>query len=153
MNDDVLYEEVAKEIQSKAMVPGLWARAFAEAQGSLDHARALYIRYRVSQLAAARNARLEQERRRVAEVASARNAQVEQQRRSASAAARRRALVVLRRLIFGGLVFVWSALTIICGLSSLMLFSSQITAGGVFMILPTIAFGVLTHKSYKATQG
>lgn len=62
MNDDALYEEVAQEIKSQTMVPGVWARAFAEANGALDQARALYIRYRVAQLAEVRNEGLKQQR-------------------------------------------------------------------------------------------
>ena len=62
MNDDALYEEVAQEIKSQTMVPGVWARAFAEANGDLDQARALYIRYRVAQLAEVRNEGLKQQR-------------------------------------------------------------------------------------------
>ena len=42
---------VASELQANTMVPGLWAKAFAEARGQIDQARALYIRYRVAQLA------------------------------------------------------------------------------------------------------
>ena len=52
--DEKLYEEVARELQEKPMVPGLWTKAFAEMGGDDAKARALYIKYRVAQLAEAR---------------------------------------------------------------------------------------------------
>jgi hypothetical protein len=48
--DDKFYDEVARELQEKSMVPGLWTKAFAEMGGDDAKARALYIRYRVLQL-------------------------------------------------------------------------------------------------------
>ena len=50
--DDKFYEEVARELQDKPMIPGLWTKAIAETGGDDPKARALYIRYRVQQLAA-----------------------------------------------------------------------------------------------------
>ena len=50
--DDKFYDRVAQELQEKPMVPGLWTKAFAEMDGDDAKARALYIRYRVQQLAA-----------------------------------------------------------------------------------------------------
>ena len=49
--DEKFYEEVARELQEKPMVPGLWTKAFAEMGGDDAKARALYIKYRVAQLA------------------------------------------------------------------------------------------------------
>lgn len=57
-DDDSFYEEVAKEIESNTLKPGLWTRAFAEANGSHDLARALYIRLRVAQLVRVKQAEL-----------------------------------------------------------------------------------------------
>ena len=51
MNDERFYDEVARELQNRKMNPGLWTKAFADADGDNDKARALYIRYRVTQLA------------------------------------------------------------------------------------------------------
>ena len=48
--DEKFYEEVARELQEKPMVPGLWTKAFAEMGGDDAKARALYIKYRVLQL-------------------------------------------------------------------------------------------------------
>jgi hypothetical protein len=50
MNDDEFYDEVAKEIQENRLVPGVWARAFAEANGDENRAKAIYIKLRVTQL-------------------------------------------------------------------------------------------------------
>ena len=49
--DERFYEEVARELQEKPMNPGLWTKAFAEMGGDDAKARALYIKYRVAQLA------------------------------------------------------------------------------------------------------
>ncbi len=49
--NDKYYDEVARELQDKPMVPGLWTKAFAEMGGDEAKARALYIKYRVAQLA------------------------------------------------------------------------------------------------------
>ena len=49
--DVKFYEEVARELQEKPMSPGLWTKAFAEMGGDDAKARALYIKYRVAQLA------------------------------------------------------------------------------------------------------
>jgi hypothetical protein len=49
--DDKFYDEVARELQEKTVVPGLWTKAFAEKDGDETKTRALYIKYRVAQLA------------------------------------------------------------------------------------------------------
>jgi hypothetical protein len=51
MNENVFYDIVAQELQAQTMVPGVWTRAFSEAGGQLERARALYIKHRVAQLA------------------------------------------------------------------------------------------------------
>ncbi len=51
MSDERFYDEVARELQERTLLPGLWTKAFAETDGDKDKARALYIRYRVEQLA------------------------------------------------------------------------------------------------------
>ena len=61
-SDEKFYEEVARELQGKTMVPGLWTKAFAEMGGDDAKARALYIKYRVAQLAEAGLQELEKER-------------------------------------------------------------------------------------------
>jgi hypothetical protein len=53
MNDEHLYAEVADELRNHGPVAGLWAKAFAESNGVESEAKALYLRYRVAQLAEA----------------------------------------------------------------------------------------------------
>jgi uncharacterized membrane protein YhaH (DUF805 family) len=48
--DDEFYNRVAIEMQEKRMVPGVWARAFSDADGDENRAKAIYIKLRVSQL-------------------------------------------------------------------------------------------------------
>jgi predicted RNA-binding Zn-ribbon protein involved in translation (DUF1610 family) len=50
MNDDALYDEVAKEMRENRMIPGVWTRAFAEADGDENRAKAIYIKLRVAHL-------------------------------------------------------------------------------------------------------
>jgi TPR repeat protein len=51
--DDKFYEEVARELQEKEPAAGLWTKAYAEMGGDEAKTRALYIKYRVAQLAEA----------------------------------------------------------------------------------------------------
>ena len=60
--DEKFYEEVARELQEKPMIPGLWTKAFAETGGDDAKARALYIKYRVAKLAEAGWQALEKDR-------------------------------------------------------------------------------------------
>jgi hypothetical protein len=60
--DDKFYDEVARELQDKPMSPGLWTKAFAETGGDDAKARALYIKYRVAQLAEASRQQFEDDR-------------------------------------------------------------------------------------------
>ncbi len=59
--DEKFYEEVARELQEKPMVPGLWTKAFAEMGGDDAKARALYIKFRVAQLVEAGRHELEKD--------------------------------------------------------------------------------------------
>lgn len=49
-SEDEFYEAVARELQGNLVKPGLWTKAFAQADGETGKARALYIRYRVQEL-------------------------------------------------------------------------------------------------------
>lgn len=51
MNDERLYAKVAEEVQQRGPNTGLWAKAYAESNGVESQAKALYLRYRVAQLA------------------------------------------------------------------------------------------------------
>lgn len=50
-NDEHLYAFVTDELRRSGPIPGLWAKSFAEAEGVEQRAQALYLRYRVEQLA------------------------------------------------------------------------------------------------------
>ena len=50
MDDEAHYETVAKEVAAGDIKPGLWAKAFAQAEGKTEIARAIYIRLRAEQL-------------------------------------------------------------------------------------------------------
>lgn len=50
MNDERFYNAVTEELERGVIVPGLRAKAFAEANGVETHAQALYLKYRVAQL-------------------------------------------------------------------------------------------------------
>jgi hypothetical protein len=52
MNEDAFYEQVGKEIEANNLQTGLWTRAFAEADGDENRAKAIYIKLRVAQLTA-----------------------------------------------------------------------------------------------------
>ena len=49
-NDDVLYEYVMEEMESKEPLKGLWAKAIAHSEGNNNKAKSLYIQYRVQAL-------------------------------------------------------------------------------------------------------
>jgi hypothetical protein len=51
MHDEHYYEQVVEELRVLGPKAGLWAKAFAEASGSDTEATALYLRYRVEQIA------------------------------------------------------------------------------------------------------
>jgi hypothetical protein len=53
MNTQIFFDQVAGELMTSPPHPGLWARAYATADGDLAKARARYILLRVEQLEAA----------------------------------------------------------------------------------------------------
>jgi hypothetical protein len=131
MKDDILYDEVARELQAQAMVPGVWARAFSEADGNLDGARALYIKYRVAQLA------------------EARSQQVSADRRAAAQAAKKRASIALRRLTYLTLAILSGVITLILGMGGIISFTEH-SVESIVIICVAIAFGILTCECIKA---
>ena len=48
--EEQVYSKVAEEVASKNIFPGIWAKAFAEANGDEQLAKAAYIKLRVAQL-------------------------------------------------------------------------------------------------------
>jgi hypothetical protein len=63
MDDLHLYERVAEELKRQGPHPGLWAKAFADSNGDKARAEALYLRFRVAQLAAIERANADAERK------------------------------------------------------------------------------------------
>jgi hypothetical protein len=62
MNNDAFYDEVAKEMQENRLVPGVWTRAFAEADGDENRAKAIYIKLRVAKLLDQHREQVDQEK-------------------------------------------------------------------------------------------
>jgi hypothetical protein len=141
MNENAYYDIVAQELQAQTMVPGLWTRAFSEAGGQLDRARALYIKHRVAQLAQEASDHLQQKRRAEAE------------------AARRRVAAGFRRLVCGILAAILGLVAFCCLMGVLIPFfdtprqpiSDQIGSicGCVFA---AVLFGWLTYVCGKASR-
>jgi uncharacterized Zn-finger protein len=50
ISDEVYYEIAAREVQDNQIRPGLWAKAWADAQGDDTKAKALYLKLRVATL-------------------------------------------------------------------------------------------------------
>jgi hypothetical protein len=50
MDDEHLYERVSEEMAAGDIKPGMWTKAFANAMGDENKAKAIYIRMRVEQL-------------------------------------------------------------------------------------------------------
>jgi len=51
-SNQIFYDIVAGELRMKRMDDGVWVRAFSDSAGNEELARAVYIKYRVAQLAA-----------------------------------------------------------------------------------------------------
>ena len=46
MNEELIYESIATEIENGKMRKGIWAMALAKSQGNIDKTNALYIELR-----------------------------------------------------------------------------------------------------------
>src|SRR6266542_3522601 len=123
ISSKALYDQVAEELQAKTMVPGLWTKAFAEARGQMDRARALYIKYRDAQLAHEASEQLRQERRAKREAAKQQAATERVKQRGATEGARQRAILSWRNFAYGGL-------GAMCGVSTLI--SALLTLAALF---------------------
>jgi hypothetical protein len=49
ISEEALYEQAMKEVESRATRPGLWAKAFADANGDEIRQKVLYVKYRVAE--------------------------------------------------------------------------------------------------------
>ena len=174
---DKFYDEVARELQEKTLVAGLWTKAYAEMGGDDAKARALYIKYRVSQLAEASHQRLEEERlerQRQEDQQRAQNVQAviakqherqrqEDQQRAAMEAAKRQARTRFHRFIYWILGFASGLLTLILGFGGLGCLIEAFTersgdslaieiVSGVICLFIAFCFGLATWHCYKETQ-
>lgn len=134
MNNDELYDQVAQELQAKEMVPGVWTRAFAEAGGELDKARALYIKFRVAQLT------------------ESQGQQLEKQRQEAFEATKHRALTRCRRFLCSLLAMVFAVLTVLCGIVACTLPFADHEVGGigvVFVMVIIASLSALGMRKFK----
>jgi hypothetical protein len=148
VREDKFYEEVARELQDKPTIPGLWTKAFAEMGGDDAKARALYIKYRVAQLC--NEAALENERQK------SETKRKEKETRLAIDAAKPplkwsdKLANVLLGCFCGGLSLLFVGLTIAC--------LSDTDSSGSFaetLILIVIGamafgFGFITYKCFRA---
>ena len=50
LGENELYDLVTREVMLEQVMPGVWGRAFADAEGNMEKAKALYIKYRVQEL-------------------------------------------------------------------------------------------------------
>lgn len=136
--EEAFYEIVAGELEQQTQKTGIWAKAFADAGGSPEQARALYIRYRVAQLAEVRSREQQEHRQTVAKVG------------------RQRAAAGFRRFVFG-------LFGVICGFASLIfavfffpLFSSDthsdMFAVAIIMAVLSVLFASLTYWCIKSYQ-
>ena len=93
IDDEPFYEEVAREFESDSMKPGLWTKALAEADGDQERVKSIYIRLRVAQLLAAKEAELREferlEKQGILDRERARQAEIIEQERIASEPTRR----------------------------------------------------------------
>lgn len=87
-DDDKFYDEVAKELESKKLVSGMWTRAFAEADGDENRAKAIYIKRRVAELAEICRQQLEEAKLRAEQLAENSRRQLEEAKRTAMLDAR-----------------------------------------------------------------
>jgi Family of unknown function (DUF6804) len=117
--NNALYDAVASELQAKTMVPGLWAKAFAEAGGQIDRARALYIKYRVAQLAHEASEHMRQEQRAAREAAKQQAATDRVKQRGVTEAATQQAMSGRQNFAYGVSAGLFGALTLVSGLLTL----------------------------------
>jgi len=145
--DDKFYDEVARELQEKAMVPGLWTKAFAETGGDDAKARALYIKYRVAQLSETSRQQLEEDR-----IAKH---QQEKQRLDAIETDKQNARSDLHRFAYILLGIVFFMLTVFFGLLGLTQFAepdgslTQEIVVAVVLFSIALLFGLATRHCIK----
>ena len=157
LENDKYYDEVARELQDKPMVPGLWTKAYAEMGGDDAKARALYIKYRVAQLSEASHQQLDE--------AQLAKHQQEKQRRDAIETAKRQARSTSHRVAHTFLFIICFLLVLLFGLTGVCVIFLPFTegsnagdslageiGGAIFSLLIAFCFGLATKHCYKEMQ-
>jgi hypothetical protein len=145
----VHYDQVAKELQAKELVPGVWAKAFAKAGGELERPRALYIKYRVAQLVEEADEKARQERRAAAGEAKQKGVL---KVRAVAYAAREN----FRTVAYGVLAVVCGVLAILFGLAGISSLDRDAPDGifgiivGVVLLIFAFFSGFETYRCAKA---
>lgn len=144
---DKFYDEVARELEAKSLRPGLWTRAVAETGDEGSAAKALYIRFRVSEL-------VQQEQTGRASIQAEARRKADEQRRAENASKPWFVVVVIFFGILCGLLTVGCFLGIIGLLIDI--FSEAPgsdlggdLAGGFVSVLFAVFFGWATYRSFK----
>ncbi len=98
MNDEHLYAQLAEELSQRGPILGLWTKAFAESHGNESQAKALYLRYRVGQLADAERQSIE-----ITKAVEAENKRVDAERQEAErkALAKAEGITLIHIILFG----------------------------------------------------
>jgi len=148
VGEDKFYEEVARELQEKKLVAGLWTKAFAEMGGDDAKARALYIKYRVAQLCS--EAVLENERQKSEAKRKAKAARLAIEAAKPPLKSHEKFANVLLGCLCGGLSLVFVGLIIAClsDTDSSMSFAEQIV---IVIVISAMAFGFgfITYKCFR----
>ena len=132
MNENEFYEKVAEEIDADNLVRGVWTRAFAEADGDENRAKAIYIKLRVATLFSGKKKQKNE------------GARVERERRRGEKKNKQRSAI--NRFVFGFLTMILSLLAGFFGLAAIGGFvggdsESLIAGSGVGLIAILLGIG------------
>lgn len=150
--DDKFYEEVARELETKSLRPGLWTRAVAETGDEGSAAKALYIRLRVSEL-------VQQEQTDRANSQAEARRKAEEKKRAAEAAMPPMPWYVrAANLLFGCFCGILVVILSVGSVAVLVDMFSEAQGsdlagdlvGGLVLLGLAYFFGWATYKSYKA---
>jgi hypothetical protein len=150
--DDKFYEEVARELETKSLRPGLWTRAVAETGDEGSAAKALYIRLRVSEL-------VQQEQTDRANSQAEARRKAEEKKRAAEAAMPPMPWYVrAANLLFGCFCGILVVILSVGSVAMLVNMFSEAQGsdlagdliGGLMLLGLAYFFGWATYKSFKA---
>jgi hypothetical protein len=162
-DEEAFYEIVATELNQQTQKTGIWTKAFADAGGSPEQTRALYIRYRVAQLVDARNREQEEHRYQEAQLADARSREQEEHSREEAKASRQRIASGVRGCLFALLATFFSLLALVFALIGIFVFVVAFSStgandkiasivGGVFAVVLSVLFAFVTKVCWKVAD-